>query len=289
MPDFAPLQSIQIGEITVTYLPDGGGIVIPGALYPASSDEGWQKYPDLLDGEGKFITTIGGFLLEVGDQQIVVDTGIGPVHLDFPGFGPFFGGKYLESLAQTGVQPEAVTDVVFTHLHLDHCGWTSAAAEGEGADGGRSLIFANAHHWVTEAEWTTWYGGDAPVGPHPEFVQQPLADRIQFLADGQSIAPGISVVSTPGHTPGHISLRLESGGQVGYLLADVLHGAMQLSEPEWSVAFDADPVTARQSRERILAEVTRPGVIVAANHFSNTVFGHIVQDGDVRGWRPLGG
>jgi glyoxylase-like metal-dependent hydrolase (beta-lactamase superfamily II) len=282
MPDFAPLQSIQIGEITVTYLPDGGGIVIPGALYPASSDVGWQKYPELLDGEGKFLTTIGAFLIQVGDQTIAVDTGIGPVHLDFPGFGPFFGGKYLESLAQTGVQPDAVTDVVFTHLHLDHCGWTSV--EGES---GRSLTFPKASHWVTQTEWNTWYGGDNPVGPHPDFVQQPLADRIHFLAGGQAIAPGITVLSTPGHTPGHISLRLESGGQVAYLLGDVLHGAMQLTEPDWSVAFDMDPETARASRERILAEVAQPGVIVAANHFSNAVFGHIVQDGDARGWQPL--
>jgi glyoxylase-like metal-dependent hydrolase (beta-lactamase superfamily II) len=283
MPDFAQLSSIQIGKIKVTYLPDGGGVVVPGALYPASTADGWQKYPDLLNEEGQFLTTIGAFLIEVGDEKIAVDTGIGPVNIEFPGFGPFFGGRYLDSLAGTGVKPEAVTQVVFTHLHLDHCGWTTVEKDGE-----RALTFPNASHWATQAEWDFWHGGDNPAGPHPEFVQRPLAGRLQFLAEGEEIAPGVTVVSTPGHTPGHISLRLESEGKVGYLLGDVLHGAMQLAETDWSVAFDIDQAAARATRDNLLPQVEGEGVIVAANHFSNAVFGHIVMGEDGRRhWQPL--
>lgn len=289
MPDFAKLSSIQIGRVKVTYLPDGGGIVTPEALYPASTAAGWQHYPELLDNDGKFLTTIGSFLIEMDDQKIAVDTGIGPVHLDFPGFGPFFGGRYLESLAEAGVKPEEVTQVVFTHLHLDHCGWTTVEKDGDRTEvGGRALTFANARHFASKTEWDSWYGGDNPIGPHPEFVQRPLADRIEFLEEGQTVAPGITVLSTPGHTAGHISLRIESEGETGYILGDVLHGTMQLTEKDWSVAFDADQATARASREKILGEVAQPGVVVAANHFSNAVFGHIVADEDGRlSWQPL--
>ena len=145
MPDFAKLQTVTVGNIKVTYLPDGGGITNPLAMYPASTEAGWQQYSELLSEEGKLLTTIGGYLLEVGDRKIAVDQGIGPVNIDFPGFGPFFGEKYLDSLAQTGVTPQQITDMVYTHLHLDHCGWTTIDVEGQ-----RRLTFPNAGYRVTK-------------------------------------------------------------------------------------------------------------------------------------------
>ncbi|HFE66974.1 MAG TPA: MBL fold metallo-hydrolase [Chloroflexi bacterium] len=282
MPQFAETQSVTVGDVKVTFLADGGGIVIPTALYPASTDEGWQNHTELLDENGKFLTSIGAFLVEIGDQKIAVDMAMGPMTIEFPGFGPFSGGKYMESLASTGVAREDVTDVVFSHLHLDHVGWTTIDV-----DGRRELMYPNARHLVTQAEWDFWYGGDNPAGPHPEFVQQPLADIILFIQDGDEIAPGMRVVGTPGHTPGHISLLIESGGQRLYLTADILHGAMQLQEPDWSVAFDNDPEQARHSRERMYAEFVKPNTLVGVNHFSNKVFGTISPDGDVYTWTPL--
>lgn len=282
MPDFAPLQSVTLGDLKVTYLPDGGGIVEPTALYPASSAEGWSKYPHLLDADGKFLTTIGGYLIEAGARKIIVDTGIGPVTIPFPGFGPFFGGKFLESLAQTGVARESVTDVIFTHLHLDHVGWTTVAE-----NGGRALTFPNARHAVTQTEWEFWYGGENPAGPDPEAVQRPLAPIITFFNGGDEIAPGIRAFSTPGHTPGHVSLLLETAGQRLYLLADVLHGAMQVTEPEWGVAFDIDPAQARATRDALYADLAQPDTLVAVNHFSGTVFGRIHAGESGRFWEPM--
>ena len=284
MPQFAETQSVTVGDVKVTFLADGGGIVIPTALYPASTEEGWQNHADLLDGDGKFLTSIGAFLVEIGDRKIAVDMAMGPVTIDFPGFGPFSGGQYLESLASTGVAREDVTDVVFTHLHLDHVGWTTLDV-----DGRRELMYPNARHLVTQAEWDFWYGGDNPAGPHPEFVQKPLADTIQFIQDGDEIVPGMRVVATPGHTPGHVSLLIESGGQRLYLTADILHGVMQLQEPDWSVAFDMDPELARRTREDLYAELVQPNTIVGVNHFSNQVFGTVSPDGDVYSWTPLDG
>lgn len=282
MVEFAPLQTVTIGEVKVTYLPDGGGIVEPLALYPASTAEGWTKYPHLLDEEGKFRTTIGGYLIEVGEQKIIVDTGMGPVTIPFPGFGPFWGGKFLESLAQTGVSRAAVTDVLFTHLHLDHVGWTTVEENGQ-----RVLTFPNARHRVTQTEWDFWYGGDDPIGPDWAAVQQPLAQHITFFSDGDELAPGLRAVATPGHTPGHVSLLLETSRQRLYLLADVLHGAMQITEPGWCVAFDRDPEMARATRDSLYPELTRPDTLVAANHFTETVFGRIVTTETGRSWEPL--
>jgi glyoxylase-like metal-dependent hydrolase (beta-lactamase superfamily II) len=176
-----------------------------------------------------------------------------------------------------------VTDLIFTHMHLDHVGWTTI----ETSDGQRELIFPNARIACTSAEWEFWHGGDSPAGPHPEFVQKPLEGRLNFLQNGEEIAPGITVLATPGHTPGHISLLIQSGDQRLYLLGDVFHGVMQMSELSWSVAFDIDQAQARATRESLYPELIRPDTLVAGNHFSDQVFGYIHQVGDVYQWEPI--
>lgn len=282
MPQFADVTSINIGDASITFLADGGGVVDPLALYPASESTDWQNYPQLLDGDGKFITSIGAFLIQLGERKIAVDMGIGPVSIDFPGFGPFSGGRYLESLARTGVKPEDVTDVIFTHLHLDHVGWVS-----QRVDGRPQLTYPNARYFVSQVEWEFWYGGDNPAGPDPELVQQALVDRIEFLVDGAEILPGLTAFSTPGHTPGHMSLRYRSGNDTLYLLGDVLHGVMQLAERDWTVAFDVDPELARESREALYPQLAMPNTLVAVNHFSDAVFGRITATGDGYNWVVL--
>lgn len=282
MPTIAPIKTVTLGDFKVSFIPDGGGIVIPTALYPASDEAGWQKHTDLLDNDGQFITSIGAFIIQKEDRIIAVDTGIGPGTIEFPGFGPFSGGDYLSSLAKLGISRFDVTDLVFTHLHLDHVGWTTFELEGE-----RVLTYPNARVACTKAEWEFWHGGDNPAGPHPEFVQKPIEDKINFITGGDEIIPGLTVIDTPGHTPGHISLLIDDGQERLFLLGDVFHGAMQLQEPEWSVAFDIDQAKARQTREQLYPEITRPHTLVAANHFSNEVFGHITRDGDVYQWNPI--
>ena len=283
MPQQAPMRSVTVGANTVTFLPDGGGMVVPTAIFPASTAEGWLSYPSLLDEDGRFVTSIGGFLIKAGDKLIAVDTGFGPMTVEFPGFGPFSGGHYQKSFEATGYKREDVTDVIFTHLHLDHVGWTTIEVDGQ-----RELMYPNARYWCAQAEWEFWHGGDNPVGPHPEFVQKPLENIIQFVGDGAEIAPGVKVISTPGHTPGHLSLVVEGGDERLFLTADVFHGAAQLSEPDWSVAFDNDPAAARATREALYPELTKPNTICVVNHFSNEVFGRIIPAGDVYGWEPLG-
>jgi glyoxylase-like metal-dependent hydrolase (beta-lactamase superfamily II) len=257
-------------------------MVEPLALYPASTPQAWQKHATLLNEQGKFITTVGAYLIEAGDQIIAVDLGIGPVCVEFPGLGPFFGGQYLDNFKKTGIRPDQVTDMLFTHMHVDHVGWTTLAVAGR-----RELIFPNARYWVTAAEWEFWRSGDHPGGPHPEFVQKPLEGRIEPIAPGDTFASNITILSTPGHTPGHISLLIDGDNERLYLLGDVLHGAMQVEEPEWSVVLDHDPALARQSRERLYPELVKPNTIAAANHFSNAVFGRIVEVNGQRRWSAL--
>ena len=99
MAEFASVQSKTVGDVKITYLNDGGAYVVPEAMYPASADSGWGDYGRLLADDGRVVVSIGGFLIEMGDQKIIMDLGFGPQTVEFPGFGPFIGGKFLESLA----------------------------------------------------------------------------------------------------------------------------------------------------------------------------------------------
>ncbi|MFN2115456.1 MAG: MBL fold metallo-hydrolase, partial [Anaerolineae bacterium] len=251
-------------------------------LYPDSAEVDWTIYGKYLCDEGYFCTSLGSFLIEASDQVIAVDTGIGPVSLDFPGFGTYVGGRLLESLAEAGFTPADVTDVVFTHMHVDHVGWTTRDDGGQ-----RRLTFPNARHAVAEAEWNHWRGGDAPAGPDPETVLDPLEDLIQFVADGAEIAPGVTAMATPGHSPGHLSLIIESGRRRAVVIGDVMYGAVQVSLPDWSVAFDMDQDAARESRRAIIHELIKPDTIAAAGHFTDSVFGTFVGTGLGILWSPL--
>jgi glyoxylase-like metal-dependent hydrolase (beta-lactamase superfamily II) len=275
---------MRIGEIDVTYLPDGSGALTATALFPGTTDLQWAPYAERLNESGGVVTTLGGYFIKSGDRQVIVDTGFGPVAADFPGFGPMRGGEYLASLAAAGVDPAQVTDVIFTHLHLDHCGWTSIVE-----DDGYRLLFPNAQHWVHRSEWDFWYGGDNPFGPHPVAVQQALVDRIAFVGEDDEPAPGLFVIETPGHTPGHCSLLIKSGstGERLLLTADTFTSHVQVSEPTWTIAFDLDPAGAVASRLRIVELGLHHQTVAAANHFSQQVFGRFGREGERFTWTPL--
>ena len=284
MAHFAELQSKTVGDFKITFLPDGGGLIVPTAMYPTSSEEGWEKYAQLLDDQGRIVVSIGGFLIQTGNEKILMDLGFGPMTIDFPGFGPFMGGQYMESLAQTGVTPDQITQVVYSHLHLDHVGWTSQEVNGK-----RVLSFPNARHLCTQADWDFWIGDESGMGPSLETVVAPLKEVIQFVSGGDKLAPGLTVLSTPGHTPGHISLRIDAGNDasndVVYLIVDLLHSAVQFSEADWHVAFDIDPALGRKTREGIYAEISKPNVLIADGHFSGNVFGRLTNENGKWIWR----
>jgi glyoxylase-like metal-dependent hydrolase (beta-lactamase superfamily II) len=279
----APLESIDVGDIKVTYLPDGDATVEAGTVFPASNEALWEAHRELFDAEGKLLLTLGGFLVETGDQKIVVDLGFGDMTVPFaPVGGVFRGGQLLSSLRRAGVEPADVDIVFYTHLHLDHVGWTAQNGE---------LTFPNARYVVGEGEFEFWQGVTdeelAVVGPHPEAVQAPLVNRIESVGDGALVASGVNVLASPGHTPGHCSAVISSGADRAIILGDVVHCPLQLADGDLRIIFDVDPETAARTRDKIAAELEGDsGVLAAGGHFSGSAFGRIVR-GTGRRWVGL--
>ena len=137
----AQQKAITVGGIRITFLPDGYGRIDKIAMFPETTPDGWNLHPEWLDEQGRVVASIGGFLIQTAGRTILVDTGYGDQQVEFPGFGPFVGGRLLQSLATTGLEPRDIDTVLYTHLHLDHIGWTSRVVHGE-----RELTFSRATH-----------------------------------------------------------------------------------------------------------------------------------------------
>jgi glyoxylase-like metal-dependent hydrolase (beta-lactamase superfamily II) len=283
----AKQQAITVGSIRITFLPDGDGRIDKLALFPGTTPDGWTLHPEWLDENERVITTIGGFLIQTVGRNLLIDTGYGPQQAEAPGLGPIVGGRLLQSLATTGLEPRDIDTVLYSHLHLDHIGWTSRVVNGE-----RELTFSRANHLLMATEWDFWRAPEPgsfqeAIGPGLTEVRQPLENHTEFVSDGQVIAPGVTVLATPGHTPGHLSLVVSSGVERAIILGDVMHCPVQFDEADWSVVFDVDKELARRTRERLMRELEDPSTISADGHFPDVVFGRVMPAQGRRYWRGL--
>jgi len=277
----APVESIQIGDIRLTYLVDGEAVMAPTVVFPNSNQAMWDAHPEYLEPGGQILASMGGFLIESGDRKVIVDLGFGDASVEFPGVGTLTGGRLLDRLKQTGVSPSDIDAVVYTHMHLDHVGWTAVGGE---------ITFPNAEHFAGRGEWDFWHHATdealVTVGPHPEAIQPALESRMEPVDDGASIAPGVTAISTPGHTPGHTSLVISSGTDRAVIMGDVIACPLQFDESDVGFLFDLDPELAKRTRQRMERELEQPGTIGANGHYAGTVFGRVMQ-GQGKRWHQL--
>ncbi|MET7352225.1 MBL fold metallo-hydrolase [Streptomyces mirabilis] len=289
MPQPAIRSRITIGETTITYLPDGFGAHNPDVLFPGVD---WTTRPGFLE-DGQLILSFGSFLIRAGDRRILVDLAVGKIDVDVPGVAQLKGGSLLRNLAEEGLSADDIDTVAFTHLHLDHVGWTSDVAPLPNApttDSPTRLTFARARHFMSKAEWQYWSTRAAAMGgPDAEAVLKPLDGVVEFVRSGDSIAPGVTVEATPGHTPGHLAIvvRDPSGGSTesAYIVGDILHSPAQVGDPDLVFSSDVAPDQARAVRDRVLQ---RPDTVIAAGHFTDDVFGRVTSVADAHAWAPVG-
>lgn len=270
-------QHITIGDIRVSYLSDGYALVNPAALYPASTPIDWQNNQHLLDTSGQLVCSLGAYVIQTPDTTVLVDPGVGPKQNTLA-LGTQVGGELLTNLDRAGIDPASIDIVFYTHIHSDHVGWI-----GQKSAEGQTMFFPRARHLVTSTEWHRFDDPKASRARVEEALEL-LQGRIELVEDGQTIAPGISVMATPGHTPGHASLVIQAGHERVLILGDIVHSIVQIDHPEWTCAFDIDPIMAQQTRERVLQELEKTLTIGGTSHFSNAVFGRLIRVDNKRVW-----
>ncbi|GHC27043.1 MBL fold metallo-hydrolase [Kushneria pakistanensis] len=272
LPDQQPVNvhHLRVGDIVVTTLMDAW---MQGSLeliqhIDASRAETLQTQ-SLRPNPPRI--TLNAYLLQIGDQRVLVDSGYGALAGDE-------GARMTQGLADIGVLPEAIDAVLITHLHPDHIGGLITSDD--------QPAFSNARILVPGEELDFWQQ-QAPENASDMFAQQFDAahrvleinrDRIERI-DNDQVMEGVTRVALPGHTPGHSGYLIESAGERLLLWGDIVHlPQIQLPEPEAGVLFDVDGEEAVATRKKILEHVTREKLMVAGHHLDFPGIGHIVED-----------
>lgn len=264
--------SSKVGDISISPIIDGTvTLLVDELIRPAGeSSNAWGRHPGLDGGKVRLELPVGGFLVRTADRTILVDAGVGPID-----DGVFRGGGLIESLAKAGVSPADVTDVLLTHLHLDHIGWISRRGE---------TTFPRAWVRCHSADWHWFVEGDR-ADPIVARKVAPVTEQLELFDNDCVVAPGVSVRHAPGHTPGSTIVVLSSGAERALLLGDVAHCPLELTEDDWEGVFDVDPGGARLTRERVARELEGGATTAVGGHFDGLRFGRLMTVGDGRTWQ----
>lgn len=220
---------------------------------------------------------IGCFVVSARDRIVLIDAGLGPEMQQMAHGMHLVGGQLLTGLLALGITPTDVTDVVCTHLHSDHVGWLF--------DLDCEPVFPQATIWLGVADWRHFVAGAGHMALHiREGFRTPAhASRIGLIDQDTTVAPGITALLTPGHTPGHICVVVSSGRERALLLGDAITCPIQLDEPTWHSIGDVDPALADRTREHLWRELEDEYTIGVGAHFPELQFGRVLS-GTVRRW-----
>jgi glyoxylase-like metal-dependent hydrolase (beta-lactamase superfamily II) len=291
--------SLTIGDTTVTIIVEqplhGLNHLIPLATPDAVRAIDWLA-PDFIDAHGTMIGVIQAFVVEHDGAVIVVDTCIGdgkdlPTE---PAWTDLTTG-FLDRFRASGFDPDRVDVVLCTHLHLDHVGWNTRH------DGAKWVpTFANARYLFDRTEYEYWQEEsrtfDAHVVPVGERAQRafdwgqtqvnvqresimPIVEAgLADLVDApHELLPGLRLIPTPGHTPGHVSIEIVSGEQRAVITGDSFHHPCQIARPEWSTRVDFDRDASVATRRSMLHELETSAGFMIGSHFAPPGHGRIVR------------
>lgn len=229
-------------------------------------------------------TAVNGYLVHTGSRLVLVDAGSARC------FGPTMG-NLVDNLRAAGYQPADVDAVLLTHLHPDHaCGL--ATADGKAA-------FPNAEVYVAKAEAGFWLdeatAAKAPKDNQPFFkmaresvAPYAAAGRLKAYGNGETLLPGVTVVPTPGHTPGHTGYLFSSKGQSLLLWGDIVHSyATQFARPDIALEFDVDSKQAVATRKQLFADAARNKLWVGGAHLPFPGLGHVRAERSSYAWVPI--
>src|SRR5262249_42828647 len=278
--------ALRVGEIDVLVVSDGV-LTLPGAMLAHNADPAvraaWLEDmflpPDVLE------WSLNVVVVRSGGRTVLIDAGLGAdPDLNLPR-----AGRLVLRLQAAGIDLASVTDVVLTHMHMDHVG-------GLLADGPRGRLRPDLRVHLAAAEAEFWEAPDfSRVSMPPGFPDALRSVARRFLNEYRSqfrtfeteyeVAPGVVVHRTGGHTPGHSVVRLASGGDRLTFAGDAVF-AVGFDHPEWYNGFEHHPEKAARVRVGLLQELAATGEALVATHLSFPSVCHVAVAGNVFRWVP---
>ena len=282
------MKTKTFGDVTVdAVLEHCGPFMSPLEMYPDATPEMVAHHRPWLDADGLYdagtetcILSFHSFLIRTRHHTILIDTCVGE-DKERPNRPNWHRQKWpwMDNLKAHGVQPEEIDFVMCTHLHPDHVGWNTQLRDGSWVP-----TFPNAKYLFAKSEYEYW--SSQPKEGNPRwfaFADSVLpimeAKKAVLVDHDHEIESGLWLEPTPGHTPGHVALNLESGGQRALFTGDMMHHALQVPECQWSSIFCSDGDQSRETRTRVLERCADSDVIVMPQHFPNETAGRVVDRG----------
>ena len=278
------MRKWQIGEVTVTKIVEmettgGASWILPDASPAECRDIEWLK-PNFMDEEGELKFSVHALVVQTPSCTIVVDTCVGNDKERKP-FRDWhqLQTSFLEDFAGAGFDRDTVDHVLCTHLHVDHVGWNTMWVDGVWVP-----TFSNASYLVAQDEYDHFSRTDIE-----EINQRVFNDSVapvyaaglmQLVATDHQVCPEVDLVPTLGHTPGHVSVRIRSGGEQALITGDFVHHPCQMARLDWGSSADLDAAAADATRRRVFAEYAETPTLIIGTHFAGVTAGHIVRDGD---------
>lgn len=278
------LHTWKIGDVEITRIVEVNGWEDDiSMLWPDGEPDNVKKYPWLLPhyatAEGKMIISFQCFVMRTPEHQIMLDTCIGADRQREFDIFTNMQTDFLDDLAASGFKREEIDMVLCTHLHFDHVGWNTHLVDGVWVP-----TFPNARYLFGKQEYEHWKMLEDTRGYHD---LNHMADAVQPVVDAglvdlididHQICPEITLRPTPGHTPGHVSIGIESQGKKAMITGDLMHCPIQLEEPQRIVRFDMDQAQGAQSRQAFIDDMANQDILIIGSHFADPSAGYVVSD-----------
>jgi len=281
------MKPMKIGDVTVTcHVERSGPVRTAAAMFPtATPDEiKWavEQIPDqTIDraDDSKLVINYQSYVLKTPSATVMIDCCVGD-HGYLPAMMQYDKTPYLQSLAAAGVTFDDIDFVFCTHMHVDHVGWNTRMLDGRIVP-----TFPNAKYIFSRAEYQAMLQESGFQKVVFDECVKPIVDagRAILVDENFVLNDMLTIVPTPGHSPGHVCVKLQSNKQHALFSGDLMHHAIQCVQPDWYTIFCADPVTAVKSRREILQRYASTDMIFFPAHFPDPVAGLIHEAS--KGWR----
>jgi glyoxylase-like metal-dependent hydrolase (beta-lactamase superfamily II) len=286
----------KIGKARITSIVESESLTSPRFLYQdvdrvavlRRADAAPWLRPHFVNDEGYLLQKIQCLVIEVADLRIAVDTCIGNDKTRSIPSWSGLQGSFLEDLEAAGFPAASVTHVVCTHLHVDHVGWNTRLVDGRWVP-----TFPEARYVFVGTEFEHWRQAPGHADGDDVFGDSvaPIAEAglADLVPPDHRICPEVRLQPTPGHTPGHVSVLVESGGERAAITGDMAHHPLQLADPDLSSMFDSDPDAARRTRRSVFPGWADGRTVVIGTHFGSPSAGTLHPDGDGYRMEVVGG
>jgi glyoxylase-like metal-dependent hydrolase (beta-lactamase superfamily II) len=274
------MQSWTIGDVAVTRIEEQVGFAgRPPEQYLDGFDRellaphlGWLVPHHYAPAEDRLITSIHSWLIRTPQHTILLDSCAGN-HKERPEFPRFhrLDTPYLQRLGAAGVKPEEIDIVLCTHLHADHVGWNTHVRDGHWVPTfpKAKYLFSRIENEVGDPRCNPTADADPQRGRAYRDSVLPVIEAGQaVLVEGDhAVDDHMTIYPSPGHTQGHVSLRLANRAGRAVFCGDVIHHALQVYTPHWNSKFCELPEIARATRRDMLEQCVEDRALLFPGHF----------------------